>query len=78
MKYYIYQIKFLDNEGKHCTVSTLNNCDPTIFEDNLLEAKAIVFEQAKALNADNEVTIFTESVIDITQVEYVELSNTTE
>lgn len=78
MRYYIYQIEFVNNEGKHCVVSTPNSCDPALFDDNLLETKAIVFEQAKALNGQKEVVTFTESVTDIPQVDYIELANPTE
>jgi hypothetical protein len=75
MRYYIYQIQFVDFNGKDCSVSAPNSCDPSLFNDSLIETKAIVFEQAKAINNDQDVTVFTESITDIPQVEYVELAN---
>jgi hypothetical protein len=75
MRYYIYQIEFINQEGKACKVSTPNSCDEADFDANLVETKAIVFDQAKALNNDEEVTTYSESIIDIPQVDYIELAN---
>jgi hypothetical protein len=75
MRYYIYQIQFNDFAGKTCLVSAPNSCDPLLFDDNLIETKAIVFEQAKAINNDQDVTVFTDSIIDIPQIEYAEITN---
>lgn len=75
MRYYIYQIDFTNAEGKYCVVSTPNSCEDVDFDTNLIETKAIVFEQAKALNNNEEVTVFTDSITDIPQIEYIELAN---
>ena len=75
MRYYIYQIQFTNYEGKDSTVSSPNSCDPLLFNDNLIETKAVVFEQAKAINNGEEVTNYIESVTDIPQVEYIELAD---
>jgi len=75
MRYYIYQIDFTNVEGKHCVVSAPNSCEDIDFDTNLIETKTIVFDQAKALNNDEEVTVFTDSITDIPQVEYIELAN---
>lgn len=75
MRYYIYQIEFTNQEGKACKVSAPNSCEDIDFDTNLIETKAIVFDQARALNNDEEVTTYSESIIDIPQVDYIELAN---
>ena len=75
MRYYIYQIQFTDFEGKLCRVSFPNVCDPALFDENLLETKAIVFDLAKALNNDQEVTEYTFSITDIVEPVYDDLTN---
>lgn len=78
MRYYIYEIKFINNEDKPCAVSTPGSCNESDFNASLTEIKSIVFEQATALNGGQEVTAYSESVTDIPQVDYNEIANLTE
>jgi len=76
MRYYIYEIRFVDYLGQQCLVSTPGACEDALFDQNLEEIKAIVFTQAKALNNDQEVIDFTFSITDITKPIYDDFVNT--
>lgn len=72
MIYYIYTLKFFNQIGERVVVENRAHCEDIDYEQSLTQSKGIVYEQAKALNDNLDLSDYSDSVEIIQEQEYLD------